>query len=118
MADTNAQVWVGYHGDDVPYTAVGEDDTDPSGFSLLLTVGAYPGGPALVSLTQSSMTITGSGPYTITWQLTRAQTGTTLAHASYPTGIFYWELSRQDSGHHERLAGGKLVLLVPVAATA
>lgn len=113
-ADTQAQEWVGYHGEDMSIVLTGEDNTNPSGYALAFVIAEYPGGSALLTITQSSMTFGGSGPYTITIPLTRAQTGTTLAYTTYPDGKFTADLWRTDSGSNQRLAGGKLTLLRPV----
>lgn len=113
----HGQEWERFHGEDINIVFTGEDNTNPTAFAMTLTVSRTPRGSVLVSVTQASMTIGGSGPYTITVPLTRAQTGTTLSPVTYPNGVFHVDLWRTDSGSNVCLASGKLTLKDPVRAT-
>jgi hypothetical protein len=115
-ADTQAQTWVAFAGEDIAIVLTGEDNTNPSAYAMAFTVARFPisqGGSALVTVTQASMTIAGSGPYTISIPITRLQSGTTLG-----AGEWVADLWRTDSGSNKRLAGGKLQLIPPVRAVA
>ena len=112
------QQWDRFHGEDITISLTGEDNTNPTAYAMAFTVSRYPGGSALLTITQASMTVSGSGPYVIAVPLTRAQTGTTLAPATYPDGVFHCDLWRTDSGSNLCIASGKLTLKDPVRAVA
>jgi hypothetical protein len=112
------QSWERFHGEDIAIVFTGEDNTNPTAYAMTLTVARSKGGAALVTVTQGSMTIAGSGPYTISVPLTRAQTGTTLSPTTYPSGVFHVDLWRTDSGSSVCLASGTLKLKDPVRAPA
>lgn len=112
MASAQRQVWTIYHGEDRNIELLGPEGVDPGAFDLTFTCALYPQGPAVLSITNP--TITTSGPndedkYTITIPLTRAQTGVTLVRDQYAADLW-----RTDSGTQVRLAGGQLVLDPPV----
>jgi hypothetical protein len=108
------QEWERFHGEDIAIVFTGEDNTNPTAFAMTLTVKrAKSDVSAILAITQASMTVAGSGPYTISVPLTRAQTGTTLSPTTYPSGVFHVDLWRTDSGSNQCLASGKLKLKVP-----
>ena len=109
MADTQAQRFEGTHGEAINIVLTGEDNTNPTGYTLAFTVKAYPGASANILQLTSGMTVAGSGPYTITIPLTRAHTGTTITQHET-----YWDLWRTDSGSEKCLAAGVLTLKTPV----
>jgi hypothetical protein len=114
VASPQRQVWTIYHGEDRNLDLLGPEGEDPTGFALAFTCSLFPQGPAV--LTISSPTITVSGPdeddkYTIRIPFTRAQTGVTLARDQYAADLW-----RTDTGTQLRLAGGQLVLDPPVRA--
>ena len=100
MASAQAQEFASFHGEDVSIVLTGSDSTDPSAYTLVCTYAVAPGGTPVVTV--SSITVGGSGPYTLTIPLTRAQTGTTLTREEY-----YADVWRTDSGSSKRLAGWK-----------
>ena len=112
-ADTQAQSLSAFHGEDVSIVLTGEDNTNPTAYAMAFTLSRSPSQSVLLTITQASMTVAGSGPYTISIPLTRAQTGTTLTVDKY-----WWDLWRTDSGSNKRLAGGTLELHPPIRAQA
>lgn len=104
---SQSQTWTAYRGEDVSVVLTGEDSTDPTGWAMVVTISAYPA-QSPVTLATTSVTVGGSGPYTLTFGLTRAQTSALVL------GEYAVDLWRTDSGSNHRLAGGKLILLPPV----
>lgn len=107
MANIQAQSWRVYRGEDADITLTGTDSTNPTGWAFVVTLSPSPG-YSPVTLSTTSVTVGGSGPYTLTVSLTRAQTST-LTRGEY--AIDFW---RTDSGNAERLAGGRLFVDTPV----
>lgn len=107
---SDGQNWTAYHGDDLTIVLTGEDNTNPTAYAMSAYFNQGPlavGGTATLTVSTPTITVAGSGPYTITIPLSRAQTGTTLA--SYDRWDF--ELRRTDSGSNKHLAAGRLTLL-------
>lgn len=102
----NGQTLTGYRGEDLSIVLTGEDDTDPAAWALSFQVTTYPG--QAVVRTVTAITVGGSGPYTLTVPLTRAQTSE-LTDARYA-----WDVWRTDAGGAVRLAGGWLLMNTPV----
>ncbi len=104
---TQAQNWTVYRGEDAAFTLTGEDNTNPTGWALVVTWSDYPGQTPVIGST-TSVTVSGSGPYTLTWTFSRAVTSALTRH-KYHVDIF-----RTDSGNNIRLAGGVLNVDTPV----
>lgn len=102
-----SQSWSIYRGEDASIVLTGPAGTNPTGWALLVTVKEYPEQTTPV-LSLTSVAVGGSGPWTLTAALTRAQTGA-LPRASYV--LDFW---RTDTGSNVRLAGGTLAVLTPV----
>jgi hypothetical protein len=96
-----------YRGEDASIVLTGEDNTNPTAYTLVATWSAYDGQDPVTGST-TSVTVGGAGPYTLTISFTRAQT-------SAMTGNKYrLDLWRTDTGSNIRLAGGTLTVLTPV----
>lgn len=106
MANIHSQPWRCYRGEDTSIVLTGADNTNPTGWALLLTISTRPGGTAVLSST--SVTVGGINPYTLTAALTRAQT------AALTSSRYFWDVWRTTSGSNWRLAGGFLDLDTPV----
>lgn len=106
MASQN-QTWTIYRGEDVTFTLTGEDNTNPSAWTLLVSLSNGPG--AAIVLSTTSVTVAGAGPYTLTFSFTRAQTSL-LTKSQY--WMDAWRTS--DSGSNIRLAGGVVDIETPV----
>lgn len=108
MAAALSQSFSITRGSDVSLVLTGEQSTDPTGWALALYVALSPTNPpdtGSVALTVSSgFTIGGSGPYTITVPLTRAQT------SALTSDLYHFSLWRTDSGSNVRLAFGTLTV--------
>jgi hypothetical protein len=104
MHDAQNQRAEMFHGGDYDLVFVGLTQTNPTAFAMKLTFSLQPyGSPywaAVLEIAQTSMQVSGTGPYTITVPVTRAQTGTVLTK-----GAYYADLWRTDSGSSVRLAG-------------
>jgi hypothetical protein len=103
---SQTQAWSVYRGEDAAIVLTGEDSTNPSAWAIVATVSTYPAqSPVGLEITPS---VGGSGPYTLTIALTRAQTSA-LTGGEYVLDVF-----RTNAGSSTRLAGGKLSVLTPV----
>jgi hypothetical protein len=99
-----------YRGEDASVVLTGADNTNPTGWALLVTVKEFP--ETAVVLSTTSVTVGGSGPYTLTFSFTRAQT------SALPKAVYAIDIWRTDTGSNVRLAGGKLNVLTPVRSPA
>lgn len=101
------QSWAIYRGEDASVVLTGPAGTNPTGWALVVTVKEYPEQTTPV-LSTTTVTVGGSGPWTLTFGFTRAQTSA-LTRASYVLDTW-----RTDTGSNIRLAGGTLAVLTPV----
>lgn len=104
---SQTQTWIIYRGEDASIVLTGEDNTNPTGWTFLVTWSVYPGQSPITGST-TSVTVAGSGPYTLTFSFTRAVTSA-LTQPQYHLDVW-----RTDSGSNVRLAGGVMSLEVPV----
>lgn len=107
MANPQEQSWVIYRGEDIEITLTGEDNTNPSSYTMVATWSAYDQQDPITSST-TSITVGGSGPYTLTVPFTRAQTSAMTAN-TYRIDVW-----RTNSGANTRMAGGTIYVLSPV----
>ncbi len=101
------QSWSIYRGEDASVVLTGPAGTNPTGWALLVTVKEYPEQSVPV-LSTTSVVVGGSGPWTLTFSLSRAETSA-LTRPRYVLDLF-----RTDTGSNVRLAGGALDVLTPV----
>jgi hypothetical protein len=104
---SQSQTFIVYRGEDASIVLTGEDDTNPTGWALLVTWSVYDGQDPVTGST-TTVTVGGSGPYTLTVAFTRAQTSAMTRH-KYRVDVW-----RTDSGSNIRLAGGTLHIETPV----
>jgi hypothetical protein len=112
MAVAN-QEWTITRGEDASLVLTGPAGVDPTGWTLLFTVAASPGAtPIDLPGTDPVVTVGGSGPWTLTVAVTRAQTSA----MTFEKG--YWDVWRTDGGFAAPLASGTLNVETPVRAPA
>lgn len=95
-----------YRGNDISIVLSGTFDSSPAAWSLQFSVARKRGKTPVLTVT--SITVAGSGPYTATIPLTRAQTSL-LVNDEYD-----FDLHRTDSGSVSVKANGRLLVKAPV----
>lgn len=109
MASTNIR-WPVVRGEDITLVLTGEDDTDPTGWSMEFYLSNY-AGQTTPTFSTTTVTVgggTGDDPFTLTIQMTRAETSDlTLTN-------YVWQVWRKDSGENVVLSSGTMTVSPPV----